>query len=188
MSIGKPARIVGALAAVAVVVAVNQTTNRRKPAVLGTKIERCTIAGEHEVATGIRSVRSDRLSVSVRDGKPAAVLVPPVKVAPGASSAPEPASEPVSIQLGVKSAGKGRLSVATVVQNISNCPVAITGVTVTARRGTDTSTQSLVVFGGRERVVVAPGRRINGRTVLTAPRDGTWLVDAAGSADVGASA
>lgn len=185
MAIGNTARIALALVAVVTVVAVNQTSHRTKPAVLGTKLKRCSV-GAREVATGMRQVRTQRLSVSVRGGKPGAVLAPPVKIAPGTTQAS--AADPVSITLGVKSAGKGRLSAVTVVSNASDCPVAVSTVRVSARRGSDTATQTLVVFGGRERVVIAPGRRISGRTTLPAPRDGTWLVEAVGSADVGASA
>jgi hypothetical protein len=183
--VGHRSRILAALVAVAAVVAVNQTSLRRAPSVLGTKVTRCTIGGERAVATGTRALRSERLTVDVAGGRVGAVLIPPVKVAPGSPSVRAPV--PVSIELGVRSGGRGRLAVTTVVRNSSDCSVAVTAVTVSGRRGTDTAISSLVVFGGRERVFIAPGRHISGRAVLTAPRDGTWMVDASGSADIGAS-
>ena len=186
MAIGNTGRIAAGLVVVAVVVAlnVNRASHRAGPAVLGTKVTRCSV-DTRRIATGVRAVRAQQLSVTVRDGKPGGVLIPPLKVGPGT---PAPDIAPVSIELGVTSAGKGRMSALTVVRNSTDCPIAITAVRVSARQGTAAATQSLVVFGGRERVVIAPGRDVRGRTMLPAGRDGTWLVDATGSADIGASA
>lgn len=185
MTIGNRERIVAAMIVVAAIVAVNQMSRGDRAAVLGTKVKRCSVEATR-VTAGVRTIRSTRLSVNVAKGRPASVLIPPVKLGPGAPSA-EPAV-PVSLVLGVKPGGKGRLSVVASIHNATDCSVAVTGVQVLAKRGTSLATQTLVVFGGRERVVIAPGKSVQGRTSVPVERDGGWIVDASGSADVGASA
>ena len=183
MPIGNRERIVAALIVIAAVVAVNQTS-RRGPAVLGTKVERCSVDGM-QVTTGMRTINAQRLSVNVAKGKPASVLVPPLKFTPGA---PDLATPPVTLALGVTPGGKGKVSVVASIHNATDCAVAVSGVQISARRGTAPSSPSLVVFGHRERVVIAPGHSAKGRASVPVDRDGAWVIDATGSADVGASA
>lgn len=184
MPIGNRERIVAALVVIAAVVAVNQTTRRGGSAVLGIKQTRCSVDAA-QVTTGVRAIRAARLSVNVAKGKPASALVPPVKLSPGA---PEPAKPPLTLELGVTPAGKGRITVVTSIRNDSDCSVAVAGVMVSARRGTATPSLTRVGFGGRERVVIAPGKRATARTTIPVPRDGAWVFDVTASADVGASA
>jgi hypothetical protein len=190
VTIGSSARIGIGLLVIGAVVAVNQTTHRQSPpAVLGSKITRCTVddgaGGSARVATGVQAIHTDRLTVQVRDGVPGAVLVPPVKISPGASAV---APLPVQLSLGVRTAGRKKVVATASVYNASSCPVAVSGLHVSARRTSSALTDSLVTIDGRDRVVIQPGHRVSGRAVLPVPDDGTWRFDGRASADVGASA
>jgi hypothetical protein len=183
VAVGNTARIAIALSTVAAVVGFNQINQRpSKPAVLGTKISRCTVAGV-VVPLGPRQVRADALSVSIVKGKPASVLAPPVKLAPGQVQQASPAK----ISIGVRGAKPGTMNATVTVENASSCPVTVTAVQVSARRSAAAVDSILVSFGGRDRVVLEPGRRATGRASLPANKDGSWKVDATATADVGAA-
>jgi hypothetical protein len=176
-------RIGIALGIVAIVVGVNQVSSPKpNPRVLGTKVSNCK-AGGVIVPLGVRKLRADVLSVSVVKGKPAAVLVPPVKLGPGQTQPVAPAR----ISLGVRGSKPGTMNATVTVENASSCPVTFTAVQVSARRTASAVDSVLVSFGGRDRVVLEPGHRANGRASLPAKTDGTWSVEATATADVGAA-
>jgi len=181
-AIGTTTRIAAAMAAVAIVVAVNQVS-KPTPRVLGERITRCAI-DDAPVALGSRTLRADRLSVSVRDGRPVSVLVPPLKFTPGTVEIAQPAT----IAIGVRGAKPGIMTATVVVENPSSCPIAVDSARVSARRGSASAVVMPVAFGGRKRVVLEPGGRATGRASIPASEDGIWSVDATASADVGASA
>jgi hypothetical protein len=183
VAVGNPVRIAIALSAIAAVVGVNQLTHRpSKPAVLGTKVSNCKV-GATVVRLGARQVRAEGLSVSIVKGRPASVLVPPVKVTPGQVQR----VEPVRISLGVRGSKPGAMNATVTVENASSCPVTFTAVQVSARRTASAVDSVLVSFGGRDRVVLEPGSRATGRASLPANADGSWKVDATATADVGAA-
>jgi hypothetical protein len=183
VAVGNPVRIGIALAAVAAVVGVNQLTHRSStPAVLGTKVSNCKV-GETVVPLGARQVRAEVLSVSIVDGKPASVLAPPVKLT---ADGVQPVV-PVRISLGVRGSKPGTMNATVTVENASSCPVTFTAVQVSARRTASAVDPVPVSFGGRDRVVLEPGRRATGRASLPAKADGSWKVDATAMADVGAA-
>ena len=175
-------RIALALGVVAAVVALNRVT-APKPRVLGGKFSRCTVGGV-QVPLGARTINAEALSVSMRNGKPGAVLAPPFKVRPGGAGVALPAT----LALGVHGSRPGTLTAVVVVQNSSSCPVAFTAAHVSARHSSAAGEETLVTFGGRNRIVLDPGHSTTGRAVLPATADGTWFVEANASADVGASA
>jgi hypothetical protein len=171
------------LALIALVVGVNQLSSPKSPPrVLGTKISHCTVAGV-VVPLGARQVRAEALSVSIVDGKPASVLAPPLKLAPGRSQAGVPAR----ISVGVRGSKPGTMNATVTVENTSSCPVTFTAVQVSARRSAAAVDSILVSFGGRDRVVLEPGHRATGRASLPANTNGSWTVDATATADVGAA-
>jgi len=183
VAVGNPVRIGIALAAVAAVVGFNQITHTTsKPAVLGTKISRCKV-GETVVPLGARQVRTEVLSVSIVKGKPASVLVPALKFSPG----PAQPVVPVRISLGVRGSKPGAMNATVTVENASSCPVTFTAVQVSARHSASAVDSVPVSFGGRDRVVLDPGRRATGRASLPAKTDGAWKVYAVATADVGAA-
>ena len=175
-------RIAVGLGAITLVVVVNQM-HARGPSVLGTKVSNCAVGGV-PVPLGPRRIHAGTLSVSLRGGRPAAVLAPPFKLTPRGAQAAEPAT----ISIGARGAKPKTMAVTVVISNASSCPVAVSSVHVTARRNASLVGGSFVAFGGRDRVAIEPGRRITGRAVLPARVDGPWTVDATASADVGAAA
>jgi len=179
---GTTTRIALALAVVAAVVAVDHLTAPNLPRVLGQKLTRCSVGGE-QIAVGPRRLDAEGLSVAVRDGKPGAVLAPPFKVTPGARSS----SPAATLGLGVRRGGRGTLAATVVVQNATTCTVAVGSVRVWARLTPSAPEVVAVTFGGRSRVLLSPGRSVTGRVLLPAATDGTWLVEASASADVGAA-
>ena len=183
MAVGNPVRIAIALSAIAAVVGFNQMSQRpSKPAVLGTKISHCKV-GQTSVPLGVRQVHAEALSVSIVKGKPASILVPPVKLSPGQVQP----LVPVRITLGVRGSKPGALNATVTVENATSCPVTFTAVQVSARRTASAVDSVLVSFGGRDRVVLDPGRRATGRASLPARTDGSWKVNAVATADVGAA-
>jgi hypothetical protein len=181
--IATPVRIGIALGIVAVVVGVNQVSSEKpNPRVLGTKVSNCK-AGGVIVPLGVKKLRSDTLSVSIVKGRPASVLVPALKLGPGQT---QPAA-PVRISLGVRGTKPGTMNATVTIENATSCPVTFSAVQVSARRTASAVDSVLVSFGGRDRVVLEPGRRASGRASLPARTDGTWTVDATATADVGAA-
>jgi hypothetical protein len=181
--IGTPLRVGLGLIVVALVVGVNQLSPPKStPRVLGTKISRCTVGGL-TVAAGPRQVHADALSVSIVKGKPASVLAPPLKLAPGRSQPVAPAK----ISVGVGGSKPGTMNATVTLENTSSCPVTFTAVTVSALRAATTVSSVAVAFGGRDRVVLRPGGRATGRASLPATTNGRWTVEATATADVGAA-
>ena len=185
MRFGTSARIAAGLAVVAVVVAVNQIS-APKPRVLGTKITACRVDGTL-VSTGPSRVVAEPLTVTVLHGKPAAALVPPVKVTPNATP-PTEATQAATISLGAaKTAGKGRARLTVRVANLSDCPIAFDGVTVTARRTSSAVESTVAIFGNDSRVLVRAGRSVKSTVELDVARDGSWAFNASATTDVGAA-
>jgi hypothetical protein len=186
--LGAPiARMALGIAAVAIVVAANQThVEGRSTAVLGTKVERCNVVddtGKRRVDTGSRVVVAQPLTVRVARGVPGASLTPPTKIAPGVA---EPVV-PVTVTLGLRGSGARRVAVTMTVRNLSDCPVAVSLGRVTAEAGASPATVAGVRFGNRDRVILESGGRITGRAVLPVAIDGTWRVDGSAYADVGSA-
>ena len=181
------ARIALAVAVVAVVVAANQTSvNERSSAVLGLKVERCSVVGETgttRVDTGSRVVVAQPLTVRVARGVPGASLAPPTKITPGAAER----VMPVRVSLGLRGSGARRVAVTMTVRNLSDCPVAVSVGRITADVGASPSTVVAVRFGGQDRVVVQSGGRTTGRAVVPVEKDGTWRVEGSTYADVGSA-
>src|SRR5207253_7060884 len=125
---------------VVVVVAVNQVSAPRAR-VLGETIRRCTADGA-PISTGAREVRAEALTVSMMNGKPGAVLLPPLRLHPG--GAPEAAA--ARLALGARGGRKGTLTVAVNVSNPTSCPVAISSVRVSARRDASSVEEVGVTF------------------------------------------
>lgn len=184
---GSFARVGVALAAVAVVVAVNQITVRgRSASVLGSKIERCNVdgpAGSVGISSGPLVIRGETVTVTVTAGKPAAVLAPPVKLSPGTAPAPV---TPAVLSVGVRGAAPRRLAVNVAIENMSDCPVAVSVARVSANLGSSPVTVAAVRFGGRDRVIVDGGKRVNGRAEIPLSADGAWRIESSAYADVGA--
>ena len=186
--LGTPiARIALAVAAVAIVVAVNQTDVKgRSSAVLGTKVERCNVAddtGTTRVDTGSRVVTAQALTVRVARGVPGASLAPPSKITPGSAEQ----ITPVTVSLGLRGSGARRVAVTMTVRNLSDCPVAVSLGRVIAEVGASPARVVAVQFGNRDRVILDSGDRITGRAVLPVETDGTWRVAGSAYADVGSA-
>ena len=184
---GTFARIGVALAAVAVVVAVNQINVRdRSASVLGSKIERCNVdgpAGSVGISSGPLIIRGETVTVTVAAGKPAVALAPPVKLSPDTASAPV---TPAVLSVGVRGAAPRRLAVSVAIENMSDCPVAVSVARVSANLGSSPATVAAVRFGGRDRVIVDGGKRVNGRAEIPLNADGAWRIESSAYADVGA--
>lgn len=184
---GSFARVGVALAAVAIVVAVNQITVRgRSASVLGSKIQRCNVdgpAGTVAIASGTIVIRGEILTVPVRAGTPGAVLAPPIKVSPGSVG---PSIAPAVLSVGVRGAAPRRLAVNVAIRNLTDCPVAVSVARVSAKLGSSPVTIAAVRFGGRDRVIVDGRRRVNGRAEIPVGADGTWRIESTAYADVGA--
>lgn len=180
-------RVVIAVVVVAAVVIANQTTERaRSSSVLGLKVERCSVSqesGTTEVATGSRVVVADPVSVQIAGGKPGARLIPSKKIAPGAA---EPIV-PVTVSLGLRGSGNGRVAVTMTVHNLSDCPVAVSVGRVRAVLGASPATVVAVRFRGQDRVVLQGGARTTGQALLPVEKDGNWRVEGSTYADVGSA-
>ncbi|MFY9586763.1 MAG: hypothetical protein WAT66_04835 [Actinomycetota bacterium] len=181
------ARMALGVAAVAIVVAANQTSVKgRSTSVLGLKVERCSVtdeSGTTRVDTGSRLVVAQPLSVRITKGAPGASLAPPIKITPAVAQ-PIP---PVTVSLGLRGAGARRVTVTMSVRNLSDCPVAVSVGRITAEVGTSPATVVAVRFGGRDRVILQSGSLATGRAVLPVERDGSWRVAGSAYADVGSA-
>lgn len=177
-AIGPTARIAAGLMAIALVVAFNQTSKPRT-SVLGTKVRRCEVDGV-PVAQGPRVVKAESATASIRGGRAGAVLVPPVKLKPGAAEAPRP----VTLALGIRAESPGTLIVTALVENHATCPVAVQPIQVTARHGA-TVLERIADLGGGS-VTLDPGKSVAAITHVPAEADGSWKFDASTTADVGA--
>jgi hypothetical protein len=177
------ARIVVAVAVIAVVVVANQiTVTSRSSEVLGLKVERCSV-GAVRVDTGSRVVVAQPLSVRIAKGAWLNTLAPAIKVTPGAVDP----IVPVAVSLGVRGAGAKRVSVTMAVLNLSDCPVVVSVGRVTSRVGASPAAVTAVRFGGRDRVVLEGGKSATGRAVVPVELDGDWRVEGSTYADVGAA-
>ena len=181
------ARMALGVAAVAIVVASNQTSvEERSSAVLGTKVERCNVVddtGTARVETGSRVVVAQPLTVRVARGVPGASLAPSTKITPGAAQP----STPVTVALGVRGSGTRRVAVTMTIRNLSDCPVAVSLARITAEVGASPASVVAVRFGSRDRVVLQSGDRATGRAVLPVNSDGDWRVEGSVYADVGST-
>jgi hypothetical protein len=181
------ARMALAVAAVAIVVAANQTSvKERSSEVLGLKVERCSVVNESgatRVDTGARVVVAQPLTVRIARGLPGASLAPPTKITPGA---PE-STVPVTVAIGLRGSGARRVAVTMTVRNLSDCPVAVSVGRVTAGVGRSPATVVAVRFGGRDRVILDSGATATGRAVVPVEKDGNWRVEGSTYADVGSA-
>lgn len=181
------ARMALAVAAVAIVVVANQTSvDERSSAVLGLKVERCSVVddtGTTRVDTGSRVVVAQPLTLRVARGVAGASLAPPSKITPSTREK----IMPVRVSLGLRGSGARRVAATMTVRNLSDCPVAVSVGRVTAEVGSSPATVVAVRFGGRDRVILPGGARTTGRAVLPVETDGAWRVEGSTYADVGSA-
>ena len=186
MRFGTSARIAAGLAVIAVVVAVNQIHGPNAPHVLGAKLTPCAVDGAR-VTSGPRRIQATTLTVTVLHGKAVAALVPPVRLNP--NETPAPVAKPAAaLAMGAaKSSHKGVAILTVRLTNSSDCSVAFSKVTVTARRTASAIESSSAKFSGADRVVVKPGHFAKSQVSLDVKTDGSWEFNASATADVGAS-
>jgi len=155
-----------------------------KPAVLGTKVERCrTSEGTVTVASGISTLTADTapLTVTVRNGRIASVLTPAVRITPGSAEPPHVAS----FTLGRPRLEGGNLTVDVTLESLSDCGVRVGAARASATRQDGQASGTAIRFGGDDRAVVAPRQAAASSVAIPLFGDGSYEVTAAADVEFG---